>query len=223
VQIYKITNTVNGKIYIGKDESDDALYFGSGILIKKAIKKYGLHNFTKEIIEHNIQDKKLLEKREIFWIEKYNSTDKKIGYNICKGGNGGDTMTNNPNKDIIIEKIKNTSKGRVFTEQHIKKLKENHNSKDPKVTKKIADKLRGKEKSTIHKEKISKSISEYYKKNGGNLRFKGDNNPMKKCKYLWYTNESTGKSLRLKETDIIPDGFTKGRLNFKGDNNPMRK
>lgn len=58
--IYKITNLINGKSYIGKKkhkESDTPLeesYMGSGRLIKEAIAKYGKDNFKKEIIEENI-------------------------------------------------------------------------------------------------------------------------------------------------------------------------
>lgn len=50
--IYKITNQVNGKYYIGRHATKDVndSYMGSGIGIKNAIKKYGLENFTKEII-----------------------------------------------------------------------------------------------------------------------------------------------------------------------------
>lgn len=222
MQIYKITNLINGKIYIGKDISCNTDYFGSGVLINKAILKYGKENFIKEIIEDNIENKKELAEKEKYWIQYNNSMDKKIGYNITNGGDGGDTISNNPNKENIVKKIKSKLNGRIFTEEHKNKLKQNHNSNNPEVVKKIADKLRGVEKSDFHKKNISKSISEYYKNNGGNLNFKGDNNPMRKFKYVWYTNEITNKSIRIKETDTIPDGYIKGRLNFKGDNNPMR-
>lgn len=105
--IYKITNSINGKIYIGKHETDsiDDEYFGSGKILKLAIKKYGKHNFYREIIEYCSNSENLCS-REIFWIKEINSFYPR-GYNINSGGKGGDNFTFNPNKELIREKIKN--------------------------------------------------------------------------------------------------------------------
>lgn len=85
--IYKTTNLINGKIYIGQSINDDPKYLGSGVFLKNAIEKHGKKNFIKEIIDNTDSVDELNEK-EIYWIEKYNSTNKNIGYNLCSGGKG---------------------------------------------------------------------------------------------------------------------------------------
>jgi hypothetical protein len=157
MQIYKITNLINGKIYIGKDEGDRSDYMGSGKLIRLAIKKYGLKNFQKEIVE-SVNDKELLKEREIFWIDYYNAIDKSIGYNIAVGGHGGDTMTHHPDLSEIRKKVSNAMKGRVMTDAHKESLRKNHASKkDPYYSEKISAGLKGKPKSEEHKRKLSEA------------------------------------------------------------------
>jgi group I intron endonuclease len=87
--IYKTTNNINGKIYIGQDKNNNPSYYGSGKKLLSAIKKYGKENFTKEILEECVNEDYLNE-REIFWISYYNSRDRHIGYNISEGGKEGD-------------------------------------------------------------------------------------------------------------------------------------
>lgn len=113
--IYKITNNVNGKSYIGlktktADESEN--YYGSGTLINLAIEKYGIENFTKEIIEDGIQDINLLKEREIYWINYYNLTDRALGYNITKGGGGFFANHTQESKN----KISKSLKGKTYEE-----------------------------------------------------------------------------------------------------------
>lgn len=86
--IYKTTNLLNGKIYIGQDSHNNPNYYGSGDLIKRAIKKYGIENFRKDVVEYCTSQEHMNE-REIYWIACYNSVDRSIGYNITPGGNKG--------------------------------------------------------------------------------------------------------------------------------------
>jgi len=83
--IYKTTNKTNGKYYIGQDANNDPKYLGSGKILKRAIKKYGVENFSKEILEV-CADKDELNVKEVFWIAKLSGTT--IGYNITDGGGG---------------------------------------------------------------------------------------------------------------------------------------
>lgn len=87
--IYKTTNLINGKIYIGQDKKNNPSYYGSGLKLIKAIKKYGRENFKKDILEE-CTDENHMNEREGYWIKYHNSTDRKIGYNISEGGKEGD-------------------------------------------------------------------------------------------------------------------------------------
>lgn len=98
--IYKTINKINEKLYIGQqsDEINKPYYIGSGKILKQAIKKYGRKNFEKVILE-KCASKEELNKREVYWIKKLNTTNNKIGYNITSGGCGGNTISNLSIKD----------------------------------------------------------------------------------------------------------------------------
>lgn len=87
IGIYKITNKLNNKIYIGQSihilqRWEEHKYQECNSAIHQAIKKYGIDNFTFEIIEEC--DQSLLDEKEIYWIKYYNSY--KEGYNLTPGG-----------------------------------------------------------------------------------------------------------------------------------------
>ena len=86
--IYKTTNLINGKFYIGQDGKSNPNYLGSGTIFKLALKKYGRENFQKEIVEYCSTQKELNE-REKYWIKETKAQE--LGYNIAEGGNGGNT------------------------------------------------------------------------------------------------------------------------------------
>ena len=108
--IYKITNSINDKIYIGKDSHNNSNYYGSGILINKAIKKYGKENFKKEIICYCFLDYEIND-REKFYIKFYNSLHPN-GYNLTIGGDGFSDPTGE-----IAKKISKTLTGTKQTKQ----------------------------------------------------------------------------------------------------------
>ena len=108
--IYKITNNVNGKIYIGQTIqnvkerfyqhcatkcSDSVL----NMAIHRAIKKYGKSNFTIEVIEEVEQN--ILNDREKYWIEYYNSYNN--GYNSTRGGQDCSTHCKELDTESIIK------------------------------------------------------------------------------------------------------------------------
>lgn len=110
--IYKTTNLITKKIYIGQHKAkqfEPNRYIGGGKLLAKAIAKYGKNNFKNELIEW-AESREILSEREIFWINFYDATNPNIGYNIHEGGFGGcDTMS-----EETRQKISNSSKERVM-------------------------------------------------------------------------------------------------------------
>lgn len=97
--IYKITNTINGKSYIGQtcQKVEDRWNehkrgkTSKNSPLKRAIEKYGWDNFTKEVIETTETLEEALD-REIYWIDYYKTCvlvhGKDCGYNLSRGGEG---------------------------------------------------------------------------------------------------------------------------------------
>lgn len=87
--IYRITNKINNKFYIGihKTKDVDDGYMGSGNLIKRAIAKYGVENFEKKII-HIFTNKVDASRKEKEIVNESLLNDKKC-YNLKEGGYGG--------------------------------------------------------------------------------------------------------------------------------------
>ena len=79
--IYKTTNMVNGKIYVGQHKSNkfDSYYKGSGKLLHEALNKYGVDNFSVEVLEE-CDTAEYMNEREIYWIAQLNSTNLDIRY-----------------------------------------------------------------------------------------------------------------------------------------------
>ena len=107
--LYKVVNTFNGKVYIGftknftkrlNEHKQDFKRFDTKFY--KAIKKYGMDNFSNEILYQSLNENHIKE-MEIYFISEYNSY--RIGYNSTPGGDGGGrTITQKTKNKMSLSK-----------------------------------------------------------------------------------------------------------------------
>lgn len=123
--IYKTTNCVNNKVYIGKKQSSKYIptYLGSGKVIKQAIKKYGRENFANEIIDraNSLEELNLKEK---YYVTLYKEALGRDCYNIAGGGDGGNTIKYLPKemKQDFVLKMTEINKARRSTSEFKEKI-----------------------------------------------------------------------------------------------------
>lgn len=182
--IYKVTNKVNGKVYIGQSvdigrrwrqhmTAEDDIYF------HKAIQKYGVENFIWEVIEQC--KKSELDERESYWIEYYDSFNK--GYNCTRGGDGVGIGEDHPNwkggisSDPEYSKEYSKEYNKQYYEAHKEELKEYReaNKKKKKEYNKQyreANKEKAKEYREAHKEQKKQYYQAYYQAHKEELKEK---------------------------------------------------
>ena len=87
--LYEVKNLLNGKIYIGvhKTKNMDDGYMGSGKVIYCAIKKHGIENFTKTILETFEDSKSMFSREREVVTNEFLARDDT--YNLMRGGHGG--------------------------------------------------------------------------------------------------------------------------------------
>lgn len=125
--IYKITNTINGKIYIGKSTTNVdtrwELHLKHAFVERRrtrfcnALRKYGSNAFIREILVNDISTTEQLNEQEVHYIDQTNSTNPNIGYNMSKGGDGGFT-------EEMRRKSAEVRKQRGISLEHIQALAE---------------------------------------------------------------------------------------------------
>ena len=122
--IYKTTNLITNKIYIGQKKSEIFLenkYLGSGKKLKSSVNYYGKSNFKVELID-TAQTSDELNEKETYWIKKFNSTDKDIGYNIAKGGRqfSGDNPWNKGLNKFIDSRLAQSEETKLKRSESLK-------------------------------------------------------------------------------------------------------
>ena len=213
--LYKITNTINGKIYIGVHQTDDINdgYMGSGKLIKRAIEKYGIESFTKDILgKYNTPEEMYGAESLVVDSEFIKRPDT---YNLTEGGRGGFNYLNISGNNMNGHDYDTISKMGVdkrrwliendpeHREQCIKHLSDNR----PKATNALKEKYKdggwvfsGKTHTKSAKDKIGKANSTH-QTGSGNSQYGT----------MWIHNLELKQSKRIPKNDPIPDGWIRGR------------
>ena len=207
--IYKITNKINNKYYIGMHQTSnlDDGYMGSGKLIKRAIQKYSIENFTKEILHvfDNKEDMKNKEKELVVINE--------MSYNLCDGGHGGFGYINQQpeKKDWVL-------KGRIATNIVLKeKYGVSNSSQIDFVRRKIGEKAKLRYEQGLMKpppsflgKKHSEETKQKIKNNKIGYGIGSKNSQYGTC---WITNGNEDKKIHKDELDkFIILGYAKGRM-----------
>jgi group I intron endonuclease len=109
--VYETTNKINNKKYIGQSKGKfKNWYKGSGIILKQAIKKYGVENFNVKLLDYS-KTKEELDNLEKHYIKKFNAILNKQYYNLHEGGIGGDTWSGKRHSEISKSKMSKSKKG----------------------------------------------------------------------------------------------------------------
>jgi len=216
--VYKITNLLNNKIYIGCHQTSnlDDGYMGSGTRIRQAIEKHGVENFKKEFLHIFESAEEMFAKEAEIVNEEFLYRDDV--YNLTTGGNGSWFSINS---DIDARKEKNRraaiSMNKKAWDDH--SFRERNKIRLTAQTKRLhkegvlkAPDWTGKTHRKETKEKIGKANA-VHQAGEGNSQFGK----------TWIFNESERKSIRVMKEDVdnwLKDGWKLGRK-MKFDMQPL--
>lgn len=212
--IYQVTNKVNGKIYVGchQTENVDDGYMGSGKLITRAIKKYGIENFEKRILTECFSFEEMLKREAEIVNEEF--LERNDVYNLTKGGGSGWYYCNKSGKNLygknghkgcggdnlidgieLIEKLKKEGRYEKFCESVSYGLKEK--------IKKDGFWWIGKKHKDSTKEKIGKTNS---------IKQKGEKNSQFGTCWIHSDIERISKKINKEDLkNFVSDGWKIGR------------
>lgn len=230
--VYKVTNKINGLIYIGcttktlEERKNLHLHGGDNFLFQRSLRKYGKENFTWEVL-CVCKDIEELGNKERHYIGKYHSYDRKIGYNLTFGGtlNGGHL---DEIKKKISKKVKawnNTDEGKNHLKTKGEKFKtEFIGNRNPNARKHILISPEGKKYEiygNLNAFCEEKKISSQVLRNNMNRVVEKSKYTSKKIKYPntvgWCLQGNNKKDIKKKKIFVLksPQGNLYRGLNLK--------
>lgn len=199
--IYKITNTLDGKIYVGAHRTkklDDG-YMGSGKYLNNAINKHGVEHFTKEILCFTESEDEMFSMESVLVNKEF--IERKDTYNIREGGKGGWTDSER-RKGYEAAKSKMitaaTEAKRILRETDAEWAKGEREIMSRRGTAGGLVAFLGKQHSNESKKKIGEANSKH-QTGKGNSQYGS----------MWITNGIENK--KIPKDSTIPEGFRKGR------------
>lgn len=155
--IYRVTNKVNGMIYLGKHQASNLndSYIGSGKYIRDAVRKYGKESFSKEILYvFDTEDEMNAKERELITEEFVARRDT---YNLGVGGEGG-AQFKGKTHSAETKQILSSKARRIRTDEERAAMSAGHwSKKDPERFKLHISKIASKERTAEHRKKLSEA------------------------------------------------------------------
>ena len=201
--IYRTTNTVNGMFYIGCHETDELAdgYLGSGKYLKRAVTKYGIGAFLREVLFDFTTRTEMFAKEKELVTEEFVRLEQ--NYNIGVGGKGGffhitpeqrmKTYRKNLTREVCSANGKKTGSANMKAHHEAGKIR--------------YDTFTGRQHTEETKEKMRKS------KNVGSANSQFGT--------MWITNGSENRKIK-KDLDSIPEGWYKGRQMARPGPTPVK-
>lgn len=205
--VYLITNTVNGKIYVGQHQTYDVNdgYMGSGYALNAAYEKYGMDKFVKTILA-DFDDFDSMNNMESVIVDK-EFVERKDTYNCSVGGTSGwqkcnDSLRRNPERDAL-RKLHAAEAVRIVckTPEHGEKIHRAlvHYWQDPNhhgnfLGKKHPEEVKAKMRAAHLGKKLGSENHRY-------------------GTHWWKDPNDKTKSMSIKEGDPVPEGWVRGRWN----------
>lgn len=225
--IYKITNHINGKVYIGQTKRSIKIRWKDHIRnaevgnlhhLYESMRKYGIDKFTIEQLD-TAETFEELNNKEIYYIQQYDSSNHQKGYNNCKGGGG---IKDYHHSDEAKQKISAASKALIRTPEHCRKISE--------AQKGIANHIQ----TNAEKLKRSLSLKKAYAEGRHNVNFtvevrrkmsekaKARPHPPTTLGNKWMNNGEIQKFIKANEIEIyLSNNWVFGQLKHKLNENSV--